>query len=1455
MYISELREMIPKHYLPSAKKALSNNGVLEQAVLYMRHLKEQADLFLSSNGTEAQRNEINRLKKELAVVSDERDKYEKMVHQAAAVTPSMLSNTLYKRVSASPDESKQQQITSGSSDRLLGQGLIITQSGQAYYVNEQGIPVAQGMAPVQLLSDNMIAKSAVPAVSVTSTSPQLLPAVSTNAPVTQTPASVENLSATGGVPNGLVALPGHSGQIPSAIILPNGQVIPVVSSNSTQPIESSSTQSTLSSSDLSSTVTTVTSTTVIASAPSSAELTCSSSTTAGVMLIGNQQGLSTNALHTTVDVSLNQLGRKIMPKPPMFEQMATSFTLAPLPIPACSVNVAPSLFSVDTESQKKRKTRKKKTKESDILVGKDVLATAAESLFSTSHDSPIPSQQDAASAAPVPSQTVTHSQVQMLPLVPNPLNGVRARRTKKRKIKEAKKASLPDEQKKPAKAAKSLKPVSKSPTTETTGTHLSLQKEEKCTAMEESNTEQSQAIEFDPNDLENILEQVENIEGIAPATESLSGILKEKESNIQSDYVLTVDEELGPVFTSSSPPAVTSTNQKADSLKVPDDNNSSISDSYLVGSLTKNTEQPVDHRRQNQKDPSSTKSVLDAYTGHCANESYSISRNSKKSEDYIEGIANRPSNSEQTKTVEQVLSQRPKPQDFSQYNSTDGAPVSTGTKDRRLSTSETVSSSAFALQSATPNHKGAKVNPSLQQQHSVEDNIQKDMVHGGTQSVCEASSIVTYPSYTNHIGMSAPLSRSTLNTPQTVQSAVISNHPTSTNSGVKPSISHQYHTSNFRYDSGNNSVPVATSPDSPRMVHRSSPCATSKSEPTKVSLSSDITNCSVLSSSPTNSFSSTLSFTNKDTSSHNFVPAWSPAKDAEKGLSNSMLSNPHLSNQSVTSFLPSSSYQQTFPHKQYPPLNETSALTKTGSSFQGDPYQYTQFTTSDSNQTLSDPLTTIYAQRNAQNHKFDASQSSAMLPPQICRSDTSQVLGRDSSIWSKVTPSTESVSAHDLSHSSITRESLPSPNTNPLLSTTHRPKTPSTQKSSRTKHTKESIDSSQRTNQGHQADQARLPPEAGYMQSNSIYGFSQNNAHSSRPHHIDSSNASTSKNSAFSAESILTKRKNSIERDKSLESQGQSVLGDGAANLHLDHRQLLQKDRNFMTSQGYAAPFNVNLFSSSASSITTLQSLPSHSKPAFPDPSFTFSLTSTSCPTVSASTYEKSAHSFHTQHTQRNTIHNFQSNSHSSGLHPSVPAEMPPQPLIHTYPNQFDLNPSNSHPGPPIAKPKQVKSHPDTAKDLSHAPYSFPGQSYGMSAFTGSQPHESGSANLFNPQPLHNNPSVSLALQFQHPAFPTLPNRSVNDFACHTPQMDAPARFNINNIFREKSPIDPFRLSGNNVVYPPAHSNIYPHHMGLFGGSSGLDINRAPSVAAFAASNPSLAGLRNPFDFNITGQR
>lgn len=51
-------------------------------------------------------------------------------------------------------------------------GLIITQSGQAYYVNEKGVPIAQGVAPPSL-SESLIPKSSIAASSaaVTSTTP------------------------------------------------------------------------------------------------------------------------------------------------------------------------------------------------------------------------------------------------------------------------------------------------------------------------------------------------------------------------------------------------------------------------------------------------------------------------------------------------------------------------------------------------------------------------------------------------------------------------------------------------------------------------------------------------------------------------------------------------------------------------------------------------------------------------------------------------------------------------------------------------------------------------------------------------------------------------------------------------------------------------------------------------------------------------------------------------------------------------------------------------------------------------------------------------------------------------------------------------------------------------------------------------------------------------------------
>ena len=97
------------------------------------------------------------------------------------------------------------------------------------------------------------------------------------------------------------------------------------------------------------------------------------------MLIGGQHPVS------AADISMHQMGRKIMPKPPLYGQMTnlvSPFTLAPLPIPACSISIAPTMFPADSDSHKKKRSRKKKTKELETPVSKDIVAAATEGLFS-----------------------------------------------------------------------------------------------------------------------------------------------------------------------------------------------------------------------------------------------------------------------------------------------------------------------------------------------------------------------------------------------------------------------------------------------------------------------------------------------------------------------------------------------------------------------------------------------------------------------------------------------------------------------------------------------------------------------------------------------------------------------------------------------------------------------------------------------------------------------------------------------------------------------------------------------------------------------------------------------------------------------------------------------------------------------------------------------------------------
>lgn len=138
-------------------------------------------------------------------------------------------------------------------------------------------------------------------------------------------------------------------------------------------------------------VATVTSTSVLSTTASDSELTCSSSSTPGIMLITSQQAPATTSVVMNpgsimhpIDNSSQQFGRKIMPKPTIFnpQTLMAPFSLAPIPLPTCSINIAPSIAH-DVDGCKKKRTRKKKVKDVDNLpLPKDILATATASLFS-----------------------------------------------------------------------------------------------------------------------------------------------------------------------------------------------------------------------------------------------------------------------------------------------------------------------------------------------------------------------------------------------------------------------------------------------------------------------------------------------------------------------------------------------------------------------------------------------------------------------------------------------------------------------------------------------------------------------------------------------------------------------------------------------------------------------------------------------------------------------------------------------------------------------------------------------------------------------------------------------------------------------------------------------------------------------------------------------------------------
>ena len=996
-------------------------------------------------------------------------------------------------------------------------------------------------------------------------------------------------------------------------------------------------------------------------------------------------------------------------------------------------------------------------------------------------------------------------------------------------------------------------------------------------------TEPSQSIEFDPNDLDNILDQVENIDGMDTSSESQHGMHKEDINN-QTDYqVVTGDEEIGPVFTTSSPSASPANNINNGVSQHAEELSNTASESYLIGSLTKNTEQPVDHRRQQQKDLGNVKSAYDAYNSEVNSyQRYNPKQQSTTDQARLTSDDSQPKNVSAFSTVYQTPEQcQTTTQNDFTANTKLSAEHSNSSVNTKLSDDHQKPESPMNMSASNV----AKTNTFGQQYFAPPGNLSETNYQtnvkfcrqnsSGTdlpQAALQNDSVISGSRCTTVTCTSSPKSAYSMPTVASSHTSITSNYQTF--SSVSPSSNDHhkpvpYHDPCVSRASTTLSTPLPLYPNA-----------------YNTTLPSDFNNAVASEYNATHTAERVATRTPHHNPSEHSVPpgpydkgkdgsalaAWSPAKEAERWPMTSLSSSRHSANHSSVSqpYTSNSQHLSATPCSAINHVKESPNISKSAPSmqtFRGDPYQYTQFAAANNNPPSTEPTATNYPGVSASHLKQNVSQNETGQHL-LHVNNTSQMLGRDSTIWSKVSQGTENVSPFDHSRSSSGHESLGSQHNDPH--TYAHSKSATSQKANRNKsQAKDRRESTQSNHefQNQSADGLQRPAEPSYSQPyNEMYGLHSNISQSSRSHISSSSIAVTSKSSVFSTESLLTKRKTSVERNKVQEMRSQSQLNDNSNSSHVDPRMLLQKDKSFMTNQPYSAPFNVNFFASTAQSAinSVTMSLSKHS--SYTDPSFTFSLTSTSCPPLSANSYDKipTSMSFQSQHgPRRGALHELDQASLPGTVAHSSITNIPSQQQSQSYGNQFGMNPgnpyhfkgANSHtanvvqPTPTAIKSKQAKSHiTESAKDLSTTPYSFPSQPYGIPL--ASQTSEASATNLFNPQPIYNNPSASLGIPFQHHGFAGLPSRSA-EFAAHAQQINPPARFNINNIFREKHPIDPFKLGGNNggagSVYPPPHSNLYANPMGIL---PGFDIN----CSALTATNPGLTGLRHPFDFNVPGQ-
>ncbi|KAF6030205.1 hypothetical protein EB796_011476 [Bugula neritina] len=1432
--------MIPEDFQASMKKCSSSNAVLEQAVTYMRHLKDQHKLLLSENGSQVQfflnlrvfdfmmlGEEIKRLKEELLLVKSERDVYAKMVQQAAAVTPQMLLNSKTNTGPLPTCQSLETVSADQIKAKLPGQGLLITQTGHTYYVNEEGIPVAQGMATTPLLPDNVLLKpsSIPPTPSAANQPPVCVEAEPLSAPVDA--ASTTTVSSTSipvcssgvmstcavtnaSIPRGLVALPGHTGQVPNAIILSTGHIIPVATStNSTLNTPSSSAvpHSTADVSDITSHVSTNTPAPSVSA--SSATSTTPTTSSPGILLSATtlQNIYSAPLANSGVMAELGDGSSfcKIMPKPAMYTStpqkshnvMADTVRLTPIPLPTCSVSVAPSLFKNAPEpAKKKRNSRKKKAKDGEVMISSDILAAATANIFTSGNNGTTQSQQNSAetdamtshgmqsSLIPVASTIIVPTEpLNPMPIPTLPLTGVRARRTRKRKIKE--------KEAKAAAAAAAAADSEDPPSAKLTKRSVSQDDEKieensgQCvtTCASDANP---QAIEFDSNDIDNILDQVENYD--ERDSQQPSSVM-DSDDKLTKYQVVNGDEEIGHVFTtpSSNKTSTESSTYKSNThnLQILESLPSAPSDSYLIGNLTKTTEQPVDHRQK----PNKPEATLGSDASHQGS--------------YTAGFAPYQS----VNTVQQESSHLPAPE--------------------ILPKAQNVDNSSVAVDQDIPSHSYVKVSylsktePEKNLENCIRSTSAMPMLVSDSKTVSSLSQTeLKHDSLVR--GKSPPVS--------TLPSEPFSyNKPDRVNSMQHTSQGHSVHTSQGHAVHTSQGHSVYTS------VFRSG----------------------------------TLS-----------APAWSPAKDLENMATSITSHTPHTSYSSAQScYTPLQHSSNKYSH--------SSANGDAGnvhkSSFQDMPYQYPQFTSSSTTVSVAPPGLLHSQTDSSQFHMSNLAASKS----QVYQSRDGNNYSSSQQLW----PCQDASRSDDpFDHRQALSNQVPTSLPAQVLDATaqenvkkHAVKkvVPKSKVSSKRSAAGNDAKLSQPTTFHQNVDSASMPSQESYQSVQDLpFGLSSRSTSS----HLNNqpsrdANVSQAKQNVFSTEALLNKNNSDKEVSKNFSDSVYSRYQPPVPLIsHTNDNSHINKEPRLIANQMNNPAFNMSLFNSATHALNSLSS-------SFSDPSFTFSLanSSGSLPAPASNPYHPSSSTA----VQRPFLLPPASQSHSfSNINAPQPntnllsqnksvhdfIQNPLQPYGSSYSSSVEQSkklyekkseprsmsqPANS------TKAKRSKSRQtEVTREAPIVPPNYPNQSYGVPAFPINKELDATVAanptNFYNSQSMYNKPSNAFpGLSFQHPGFSSL-QRSSHPFQNHPDQIhQSSTKFNLNNIFKESPSVDSFKhLNGNTAhssVYSPQTSHLYHNPMSInniLGNAPGFDSNR---MSAFSGAH-SFAGFHPAFDFNVSGQ-